>query len=167
MPIDPIATARGGIYTNAPVRAPKQDMDGEVFMSLLVTQLQNQDPSSPMDTGQMIQQTTQLAMMEKMNELAVTSAEGFSLQMRSAAAALVGQQVTYVNATGETITGIADSVSYAGAVPTVSVGGKNIPLDVIASVTKPPAVPPVPDVPVDPPVDPPAEPETPGAAAAV
>jgi flagellar basal-body rod modification protein FlgD len=144
VPIDPVTTTNtGGIYSTAPVRKPKQDMDGDVFMSLLITQLQNQDPSSPMDTGQMIQQTTQLAMMEKMNELAVTSGENFSLQMRVAAASLVGQQVTYVNAAGETITGIADSVSYAGAVPTISIGGKNIPLDVIASVTAPPAAPPV------------------------
>lgn len=150
MPIDPVATAnRGGMYATAPVRTPKQDMDGDVFMSLLITQLQNQDPSSPMDTGQMIQQTTQLAMMEKMNELSTTGAENFSLQMRMAAAQLVGQQVTYVNAAKETITGIAESVSYAGAVPTVLVGGKNIPLDVIASVTKPSATPPV----VVPPVD--------------
>ncbi len=122
-------------------------MDGDVFMSLLITQLQNQDPSSPMDTGQMIQQTTQLAMMEKMNELATTNAENFSLQMRTAAASLVGQQVTYVDAAGETITGIADSVSYAGAVPTVSIGGANVPLDVIASVTRPStSVPVVPEI---------------------
>lgn len=152
MPIDPVTPVnRGGMYATAPVRAPKQDMDSDVFMSLLITQLQNQDPSSPMDTGQMIQQTTQLAMMEKMNELSTTAAEGFSLNMRSAAAQLVGQQVTYVDAKGETVTGIAESVSYAAAVPTVSVGGKNIPLDVIASVSKPPAAPPV-----VPPVVPPA-----------
>lgn len=160
MPIDPVTTANtGGIYATDPVRKPKQDMDGDVFMSLLITQLQNQDPSSPMDTSQMIQQTTQLAMMEKMNELAVTSGENFSLQMRVAAASLVGQQVTYVNAAGETITGIADSVSYAGAVPTISIGGKNIPLDVIASVTAPPT----PEIPK--PETP--QPQTPGAAAAV
>lgn len=165
MPIDPVTTVNtGGIYSTAPVRKPKQDMDGDVFMSLLITQLQNQDPSSPMDTGQMIQQTTQLAMMEKMNELAVTSGENFSLQMRVAAASLVGQQVTYVNAAGETITGIADSVSYAGAVPTISIGGKNIPLDVIASVTAPPtSATPTPEDPQ--PQSPQAE--TPGAAAAV
>lgn len=159
MPIETVTPVnRGGMYATAPVRTPKQDMDGDVFMSLLVAQLKNQDPSSPMDTGQMIQQTTQLAMMEKMNELGTTAAEGFSLNMRMAAAQLVGQQVSYVNAAGETITGIAESVSYAAAVPTVSVGGKNIPLDVIASVTKPttPVVPPAPE-----------KPETPGAAAAV
>ena len=42
------------MYTGEVTRAPKQAMDSEVFMSLLVTQLRNQDPSSPMDTNQMI-----------------------------------------------------------------------------------------------------------------
>jgi len=41
----------------------KQEMDSELFMKLLVTQLRNQDPSSPMDTNEMITQTTQLATM--------------------------------------------------------------------------------------------------------
>lgn len=127
------------MYTTAPTRSPKQAMDGEVFMSLLVTQLQNQDPSSPMDTNDMIAQTTQLAMMEKLNQLATHAEENFSLQMRSAAAALIGQQISYSGADGQTVTGIATSVSYAGAVPQVTVGGETIALDAVSAVTAPPA----------------------------
>jgi flagellar basal-body rod modification protein FlgD len=104
-------------------------------MSLLVTQLQNQDPSSPMDTNEMIAQTTQLAMMEKLTEMATASEEGFSLQMRTSAAALVGETVTYTNAEGALITGIASSVSFANAVPTVTVNGEAVALDVVSGVT--------------------------------
>ncbi|MBK4348680.1 flagellar hook assembly protein FlgD [Lacisediminihabitans changchengi] len=124
-----------GLYTNQVARDPKQTMDSEVFMHLLVTQLRNQDPSSPMDTNQMIAQTTQLAQMEKMTEMAQTSTEDFSLQMRIAAAAYVGKQVTYTGKDGKVVTGLADSVSFAGAVPTVSVGGVDVPLDLISGVT--------------------------------
>jgi len=116
-------------------RAPKQTMDSEVFMSLLVTQLRNQDPSSPMDTNQMIAQTTQLAMMEKLTALASTNEENFSLQMRMAAAALVGQEVTYTGVDGTEMTGQATAVSYAGSVPQVTVNGKTIALDAISGVT--------------------------------
>jgi flagellar basal-body rod modification protein FlgD len=137
MPIDPISATgtSAGIYSSAVAtdRAPKQTMDSEVFMSLLVTQLRNQDPSSPMDTNQMISQTTQLAMMEKLTELSKTGTENFSLQMRMAAAALVGQDVSYEGEEG-TITGVATAVSYAGPIPTVTVGGKEVPLDVISGV---------------------------------
>jgi flagellar basal-body rod modification protein FlgD len=118
-------------------------MDSEVFMSLLVTQLRNQDPSSPMDTNQMIAQTTQLAMMEKLTELSKTGTETFSLQMRMAAAALVGQDVSYAGEDGVMISGVATAVSYAGPVPTVTVGGKEILLDVISGVTTHPVSSPV------------------------
>lgn len=109
-------------------------MDSEVFMSLLVTQLRNQDPSSPMDTNQMIAQTTQLAMMEKLNALAATNEENFSLQMRMAAASLVGQDVTFTDSDGNEATGQATAVSYAGAVPQVLVNGQTMALDAISGI---------------------------------
>jgi flagellar basal-body rod modification protein FlgD len=140
MPIDTVTATTPGMYTTpTATRAPKQTMDSEVFMSLLVTQLRNQDPSSPMDTNQMISQTTQLAMMEKITALATTNDENFSLQMRMAAASLVGQEVSYADEDGETVTGIATSVSYAGPVPQVTVGGKEIALDAISGITAAPA----------------------------
>ena len=140
--VDAIVGASQGTYvagSTPTVRAPKQTMDSEVFMSLLVAQLRNQDPSSPMDTNQMISQTTQLAMMEKMNELAVTGQEDFSLQMRIAAAAFVGKEVSYLEADGSTVTGTAGAVSFAGPVPVVTVDGVEIPLDLISGITAPTA----------------------------
>lgn len=130
-----VPTTSTGLYTTPTARAPKQTMDSEVFMKLLVTQLRNQDPSSPMDTNQMIAQTTQLSMMEKMTDLASTSTENFALQMRIAAAGIIGKQVSYLDATGATITGTATSVSFAGAIPVVTVGGKTVDLDLISGIT--------------------------------
>jgi flagellar basal-body rod modification protein FlgD len=125
------------LYSTTPVRTPKQTLDSETFMSLLVAQLRNQDPSSPMDTNQMISQTTQLAMMEKLTALSTTADENFSLQMRTAAAALVGQKVTYTDAAGASVTGIVSAVSYAGSVPQVTVGTASVALDAISGVTAP------------------------------
>ena len=113
-----------------------QTMDSEVFMQLLVTQLRNQDPSSPMDTNQMISQQTQLAMMEQVTNQTTTANENFSLQMRIAAANLVGKQVSYTDAaSGASVTGTATAVSYANSVPTVTVNGKEVDLDVISGIT--------------------------------
>lgn len=140
--VDAVIGASKGSYIAgeaATTRAPKQAMDSEVFMSLLVAQLRNQDPSSPMDTNQMISQTTQLAMMEKMNELAVTGQEDFSLQMRIAAAAFVGKEVSYTDASGASVTGVASAVSFAGPVPVVTVGGNQLPLDLISGISAAPA----------------------------
>jgi flagellar basal-body rod modification protein FlgD len=112
-----------------------QTMDSSVFLKLLVTQLQNQDPSSPMDTNQMISQQTQMAMMEQLTNQTSTDNENFSLQMRIAAANLVGKQVSYTDATGTSVTGTATAVSYANSVPTVTVNGKDVNLDVISGIT--------------------------------
>lgn len=137
--VDVTARADADYPTAGANRAPRQEMDSEVFMSLLVAQLRNQDPSSPMDTNQMIAQSTQLAMMEKLTDLSSTSNESFSLQMRVAASGLVGKDVSYENDKGDTVTGIASAVSFAGPVPVVTVGGKDIPLDAISGVATRPA----------------------------
>ncbi|MFJ3383038.1 MULTISPECIES: flagellar hook assembly protein FlgD [unclassified Curtobacterium] len=140
MPIDGItgtvdqATQAAALAANS-TSQKSQTMDSEVFMKLLVTQLQNQDPSSPMDTNQMISQQTQLAMMEQITNQTTTGNENFSLQMRIAAANLVGQQVSYTDATtGASVTGTATAVSYAQSVPTVTVNGKEVDLDVISGI---------------------------------
>ena len=134
MPIDAIS-ASTPTTTTGTTRAPKQAMDGEVFMSLLVSQLRNQDPSSPMDTNAMIAQTTQLAMMEKITAMTSTGEENFSLQMRMASASLIGQQVSYQGSDGATVTGTATAVSYSGTVPQVTVGGTTVSLDAISGIT--------------------------------
>jgi flagellar basal-body rod modification protein FlgD len=140
--VDPITgtsdtASIGGISTTPPTRVPKQSLDSEAFMNLLVTQLRNQDPSSPMDTNQMIAQTTQLAMMEKLTNMDSTNQENFALQMRMAAANLVGHTVSYIDKDGATKTGLASSVSYEGSVPVVTVGDQKIALDSISGVVSP------------------------------
>ncbi len=140
MSVDPVSASGGSsLYATKPTAAPKQVMDSSMFMSLLVTQLQNQDPSSPMDTNQMIGQTTQLSMMAKLTEMTTTSQENFSLQMRTSAAALVGKQVTYTGKDGSTVSGLASAVSYAGPVPQITVDGKTVALDAVSGVTAAPA----------------------------
>jgi flagellar basal-body rod modification protein FlgD len=135
MPIQAVTAPRdAGLHAGAPARAPKQTLDGEVFMHLLVTQLQNQDPSSPMNTNEMIAQTTQLAMMEKLNQLSTSAEENFSLQMRTAAAALIGRQVNYAGADGQATTGLVTAVAYTGKVPTVTVNGQSIALDAVTGI---------------------------------
>ena len=133
----PGSASNASMYATTPVRTPKQTLDSEAFMSLLVTQLRNQDPSSPMDTNQMISQTTQLAMMEKITALSTTSDENFSLQMRTSAAALVGHNVTYTDAAGLSVSGLVSAVSFTGSVPQVTIGKASVALDAISGVTAP------------------------------
>ncbi|MFV0287323.1 MAG: flagellar hook assembly protein FlgD [Demequina sp.] len=133
MTIDPTAATSTLMSGTTTASAPKQEMDSEVFMALLVAQLRNQDPSSPMDTTEMMSQQTQLASMEKLTELSQISQEQFALSMRVAAMGLVGQQVSYTDSEGTLVTGVASSASFADAVPTIAVGDESIALDRIMS----------------------------------
>ncbi|MCT9868465.1 flagellar hook assembly protein FlgD [Paenarthrobacter aurescens] len=136
MTISAIA-ASSGVGSGEAARTPVKTMDSEVFMSLLVTQLRYQDPSAPMDTNQMMSQSVQLSMMEKMTELTAGAKESFSLQMRTAAAQIIGTQVSYTLADGTKGDGIASAVSFAGGVPTVTVGEAKVPLDLITGMAAP------------------------------
>jgi flagellar basal-body rod modification protein FlgD len=123
-------------------------MSGQMFLQLLVKQLQMQDPSSPMDSNQMISQMSQLSSMEQLTNLnssistlSTTMTASLSLQMRAAAAELVGKQVAYTAADGTAKTGIASAVSYANGTPTVTVGSDTVALVAVTGVTGAPTTP--------------------------
>ncbi len=138
MSIDTSYAVSGTARTPEPAAATSNDtLDKQAFLQLLVAQLRYQDPTSPMDTSQLMAQTTQLTTMERLVELSDTQREAFALQMRSSAAALVGHEVRWTDADGVAHHGVVTSVSYAGAVPTVRVGDTDLPLDAVAAVTTP------------------------------
>lgn len=131
--------------TAATTSTPSKTLDKDTFLKLLVAQLSNQDPSSPMDTSDMMAQTTQLSMMESLSEIQASSREQFGLQMRMAAADLVGQQVTWKDADGKTQSGVVSGVDYSASVPVLTVGKDQIPLDSVASVSPAGSTPPAAD----------------------
>uniref|UniRef100_UPI0025C71E4A flagellar hook capping FlgD N-terminal domain-containing protein n=1 Tax=Amphritea sp. TaxID=1872502 RepID=UPI0025C71E4A len=71
--------------------------DSEMFMKLMIAQLQNQDPTSPADTTSFMQQISSMSTVESINKLNST-VEGMSSSLLSSQAALqasslVGQTV--------------------------------------------------------------------------
>ncbi|QNE36268.1 flagellar hook assembly protein FlgD [Leifsonia shinshuensis] len=134
---DPTATT--SLWSTQPTRAPHQSLTADDFMQLLVTQLKNQDPSSPMDSAAMVQQTTQLGMMQQMTAIGSSSNTALNLQMQTAAADLIGKTVIYNDAAGKSQTGVVTGVSFSGATPTVSVNGGTFPLSGILGVQQTPA----------------------------
>lgn len=134
MPIPPVSATE----TTTPAQSAKSSItaNSEMFLNLLVTQLKNQDPSSPMDSTAMMNQITQMSMMEQLVNLSKLSEEGFALNMRDAAASLIGRQVSYTDPDGTEVTGIAKSISYSNTIPTVNVDGHAVSLDAITGVTE-------------------------------
>lgn len=109
-------------------------LDSSDFMELLIAQLKNQDPSSPMDTTAMMTQTTQLSMMEALTSISDTSKSAFELQQRSTAAGYVGGTVTWLDTDGVSHSGVATGVTYSSTEPTLTVGSSTVTLSSITSV---------------------------------
>ncbi len=121
--------------------AGKQSLDKDAFMQLLVASLKYQDPSSPMDTSELMAQTTQLSTMEQLVSLTTMAQQSFALQQRSSATALVGQYVSYLDGNGNTVKGLVESVDLTGPDPLLKIGTANVSLSYISGVVSKPADP--------------------------
>lgn len=136
---DVSAVSATSLFTTSTTSAtPKKEMDQEVFLALLVAQMRYQDPTSPMDTTEMMAQSTQLASMEQLTAVAETGRESFALQMRIAATAMLGQEVAYVDEDGTPRTGVVKSVDFSTEVPFVVVGDVAVRLDAVSAVRQRP-----------------------------
>ena len=137
--ITPGTPAGTALYSSAPVssRTPTQNYNSQMFLKLLTTQLANQDPSSPMDSTQMISQTSQLASMEQLTDLNTASTNSYALQERSAAANVLGKTVSWTDSTGLTKSGTATAVSFSGTTPSVTVGTDTVNLTDLTGIADP------------------------------
>lgn len=64
------------------------------FFQLLATQLQYQDPTSPMDNSELMNQMTQMAMMQSMTSMTEAIDASTATSAQTYAGSLVGQEVT-------------------------------------------------------------------------
>jgi flagellar basal-body rod modification protein FlgD len=134
MTVTPVTTTTS-LYSTAPTTPPNQTMDSQMFLQLLITQLQTQDPDSPMDSNTMITQTSQLASMQAMSTMSDTETSDFTLQTRTAAAALIGQNASYVDANGVTQSGEVTGVSFDSSDSYVTIGGISVPIEYLTAVS--------------------------------
>lgn len=92
--------------------------DSDMFMELLIAQLQNQDPTSPTNTDQFMSQVTEMSMVESLANME-TAIDGLSNSLLSSqnalqASSMVGQNVfvesgsAMVSAGQDTIDGVVE-----------------------------------------------------------
>lgn len=128
------ATPYASMMSGTGVATDKTSMGNKEFLNLLVTQLKYQDPSAPMDSAAILQQTAAMSTVEQMVEQTTTAREAFGLQLRTSAATFVGQSVSWVDAKGVTQTGVVDSASFKGSTPVLNVGKETVPLDAVSLI---------------------------------
>ncbi len=91
------------------------DKDG--FLKLFVAQLQNQDPTAAMDSGESMQQMTQFSMVEQMTNMAGDMRTNNTVS-------LIGRTVTYTDTDKVVQTGVVESMTTKDGKTSLTVAGK-------------------------------------------
>jgi flagellar basal-body rod modification protein FlgD len=110
-------------------------LDPQAFLQLLVAQLQNQDPSNPMDTQQMMTQTATLSQVETMGSMSSTLTELVGMQNAQSAISLIGHQISYVDSSGTSVHADVTGASLLSAGAQLQLSdGSSVPLSSVVAV---------------------------------
>jgi len=89
------------------VAGGSRELDSNAFLQLLMAQLRNQDPTSPMDSSQFLQQQAAFTQIQKLDGLTSAVQQGNQL---ASASNLIGKHVLVSDANGNQSTITVDSV---------------------------------------------------------
>ncbi|GAB6986961.1 flagellar hook assembly protein FlgD [Nocardioides pyridinolyticus] len=137
IPATESVTGSTGFYQPS-TQAPGTSEDKQMFLELLVAQLRYQDPMKPADSGEFLAQSAQFTALEKMQDVADRTAALLAAQVSFGATGLVGRYVSYLDENGDSHTGQVGSVSYNVAGPTLDVGGEQVALGQVQTVSATP-----------------------------
>jgi flagellar basal-body rod modification protein FlgD len=105
------------------------------FLKILITQLQNQDPSNPMDSDQLLNQVSQMRALQSNIELS-DSLKALTLsQQLTSAASFLGKQVTAPDANNQNFSGVVDRVVLQDGKTLLGIGNQQVELSKIVSVS--------------------------------
>lgn len=113
-------------------RKVQRDLGKDDFLKLLITQLSNQDPTSPMENTEFIAQMAQFSSLEQMTNMNQEFAKMNSMLVSSQAVGTIGKTVDIT--LGDTkMTGVVEAVTY-GANPQVRVNNMYYDMKQISAV---------------------------------
>lgn len=113
-------------------RTASQELGKDDFLKLLITQLQNQDPTSPMENTEFIAQMAQFSSLEQMTNMSTEFTKLANMLNSGEAVSLLGKSVEV--ASGESsISGVVEAVT-RGTNPQIKVNGMLYSMDQINAV---------------------------------
>jgi flagellar basal-body rod modification protein FlgD len=142
-----MATATTGVdpsiasaYTpsTAPVN-PKGQLKSDDFIKLLITQLQNQDPTQPMKNEELLQQVSQIGSLQSQQQLTSSLQDMVMQNQLAAASGMIGKSVQGLDDYGDTIGGVVTSVKVVDKKVTLELdSGKNLQMSRVQTVSPAP-----------------------------
>ena len=113
-------------------RTASNELGKDDFLKLLITQLQNQDPTDPMENQDFIAQMAQFSSLEQMTNMSTSFSKMASFISSQEAASTLGKTVE-LNVGDTTTSGIVEGAT-RGENPQILVNGMYYTLDKIAAI---------------------------------
>lgn len=113
-------------------KAYKPDLDKDDFLKILITQLQHQDPTNPMQDKEFIAQMAQFSSLEQMTNMAASFGKLSNVLNSSEAQSLLGRTVEVID--GERAIYGKVSQVVRGEFPLVMVNGSFYDLEQVSKV---------------------------------
>jgi len=135
--VNNVASNSSASEVQAPsVKSKKNELGKEEFLTLLIKQLQNQDPLSPTDNTEFIAQLAQFSSLEQMNNLNSSFEKLMSFQMVNQAASFIDKTVVIQDEAGNKITGTVEKVVMQEGSPKIVVNGTEYDPEQIQEILK-------------------------------
>jgi len=103
-------------------------------MSLMIAQLQDQDPTDPVSNSDLMQQISDMETIQSNLQLSDTLT-GLTLNdSLTAATVMIGQYVVGTDSTGASASGTVNSVSLTNGAASLNVGSQSVPLANVSEI---------------------------------
>ncbi len=110
-------------------------LGSDAFLKLLVAQLRYQNPMSPGDGTEMLQQTAQFTTVETLKQISEINQQLMGFQQVTMALTVVGKQVSAITPDGYPVEGLAESVRFTADGPLLRLeNGLEVPMQNVVSV---------------------------------
>jgi flagellar basal-body rod modification protein FlgD len=106
----------------------------EVFLQLLLSQMQNQDPMNPTDGQEFFNQLSQLSLLEQMWQMNDSLKSMTQQQQLMQGSAMIGKTVEWLDADYATQTGVVTGVQVKDGTVSLNVGEQQLTIDQITAV---------------------------------
>jgi flagellar basal-body rod modification protein FlgD len=128
------SSAASNTSSAASTADPFANLNMSDFLTLMITEMQNQDPTAPEDTSQIMQEIGQMQSIESTTQLN-TTLNALSLgQGLSSASLLINQNITGLDDNGDSVNGTVSSVIMSNGTPSLVVGNSTVQLSNVQTV---------------------------------
>ncbi len=121
-----------GVSGQAAAQSPNNNPMGNLttndFLNMLVTELQQQDPTQPVDSSQILDQVSQIDQIQSNQSLTTTLNSVLLGQNVATGSSLLNQTIQGTDASGNAVNGVVSQASIANGTVQLQVGNSTVPL---------------------------------------